>query len=79
MIRLQVNLPESLRRAVAEAAARDAVSIDQFVATALAEKLAALTTEDYLARRAARSHRAKFDAAIAKVPDAEPEPDDRLS
>jgi len=53
-------------------------SRDQFVATALAEKVAALLTEDYLAQRAARADRQKFLEVMAKVPDVEPEEFDRL-
>jgi hypothetical protein len=52
--------------------------VDQFVATAVAEKLSALATVDYLAERAKRGSRDKFDAVLAKVPDREPEPHDRL-
>jgi hypothetical protein len=45
---------------------------------ALAEKVAALTTEDYLQERAKRGDRAKFERAMAKVADIEPEEQDRL-
>ena len=78
MTTLRLNLPESIHRRLLEAAAQDAVSVDQFVASALAEKLSALMTEDYLRQRAARADRSKFDAALAKVRDAEPDPEDRL-
>jgi hypothetical protein len=57
---------------------RDHVSINQFVATAVAEKIAALETEDYLSQRAARGSRKKFEAALAQVPDREPDEHDRV-
>jgi hypothetical protein len=41
------------------------------------EKLDALLTEAYLEARARRGSRAKYEAALARVPDAEPEPFDR--
>jgi hypothetical protein len=44
----------------------------------IAEKLSALATEDYLSQRAKRGSRAKFEAALAKVPDVEPDPIDCL-
>ena len=58
-------------------AKRDHVSINQFVATAVAEKISALETEDYLAQRAARGSRKSFEAALAQVPDREPDKHDR--
>jgi hypothetical protein len=61
-----------------ELASRDGVSINQFIATAVAEKMAALLTEDYLQERARRGERAKYDAALSQVPDVEPEERDRL-
>ena len=45
---------------------------------AAAEKVAALRTVEYLAQRASRGSREKFEAALAKVPDVEPEDRDRL-
>jgi hypothetical protein len=48
---------------------KKAFSVNQLVATALAEKLAALAAEEFLAKRAGRADRARFDAALGKVPD----------
>ena len=73
---LSLRLPDSLHRQVKALASRDGISIDQFVATAVAEKMSALRTEDYLRERAARGSRARYDAALA--PDVEPEGRDRL-
>jgi len=78
MSAISVRLPESLHEAVRELAQRENVSINQFVALALAEKVSALKTEEYLSARAMRGKRTKFDAALAKVPDAEPEAHDQL-
>jgi hypothetical protein len=47
------------------------------ISTALAEKLSALATEDYLTLRGKRATRMKFDAALAKVPDVAAEGLDR--
>jgi hypothetical protein len=75
---LSVRLPDSLHRQVKELASRDGISINQFVATAVAEKMSALMTEDYLRERAARGSRAKYEAALAQVPDVEPDERDRI-
>ncbi|HEX6749715.1 MAG TPA: toxin-antitoxin system HicB family antitoxin [Longimicrobium sp.] len=77
MSTLSLRLPESLHRRVRELAAQEGISINQFIATAVAEKMAALMTEDYLRERARRGSRAKYDAALAQVPAAEPEEYDR--
>jgi len=78
MSAINVRLPESLHKAVRELAQRDHISINQFITLALAEKISALQTEEYLAARAERGDRAKFAAALAKVPDVEPDEADRL-
>ena len=53
-------------------------SVNQFVASAAAEKLTALLTEEYLNKRAHRASRKKFLAVLDKVPDVEPEDYDKL-
>jgi hypothetical protein len=78
MSHLNVQLPDSLYKNLQVLAAQDGISIDQFIATAVAEKIAALTTETYLEELAKRGSRAKYDAVLAKVPDVEPEPYDQL-
>jgi hypothetical protein len=70
---LIVDLPGSLHRAIAELASKEGLSINQLVATAVAEKVTALMTEDYLQQRARRGSRAKYEAALAQVPDVEPD------
>jgi hypothetical protein len=78
MTTLSLRLPESLHKGVRDLASREGISINQFVATAVAEKMSALMTEEYLQERARRGSRAKYDAALTQVPDVEPEEQDRL-
>ena len=78
MSAISLRLPDSLHGRARILSKRDHVSINQFVATAVAEKISALETEDYLGHRAARASRAKFEAALAQVPDREPDEDDRF-
>jgi hypothetical protein len=59
-------------------AQQEGISINQFVSTAVAEKMAALMTVDYLEEKAKRGSREKFLAVLAKVPDVAPEPGDEL-
>jgi hypothetical protein len=75
---LSVRLPDSLHMKVRQLAEREGISINQFVATAVAEKMSALLTEQYLQERASRGERSKYEAALGRVPDAEAEGRDRL-
>jgi hypothetical protein len=78
MSALSIRLPESLHARVREFATREGISINQLIATALAEKMSAIITVEYLEERARRGSREKFLAALSHVPDVEPEPQDRL-
>lgn len=78
MITLDVEVPDSLHEHVIALAAREGISIDHFVASAVAEKMSALMTDDDLGERARRGSRAAYDAVLARVPDAEPDERDRL-
>lgn len=76
MSMLSLRLPDSLHRMVREVAAKDSISINQFVATAVAEKMSALLTEEYLEQRAQRADPAGFDRILSRVPDVPPPPGD---
>ena len=78
MSTLNVQLPDSLYKRLHTLASKDGVSVDQFVALAVAEKISALTTQDYLQERANRGHRTAYDNVLAQVPDVEPETQDKL-
>ncbi|KAB2646062.1 MAG: toxin-antitoxin system HicB family antitoxin [Verrucomicrobia bacterium] len=75
---LTIQLPESLHRTIQALAEKEGWSVDQFLASAAAEKMAALMTLDYLRREAAQGRREDFDRFFAAVPHREPEESDRL-
>jgi len=77
MSTISIRLPDSLHRMAKTIAAEDHVSMNQFIASAVAEKVSALTTESYLKERAERASADKFRGALAAVPDSEPENFDR--
>lgn len=71
-------MPDSLHDKVRELARRDGVSVNQFIATAVADKASALLTVDYLEQRARRADPDLFAQLLSRVPDVEPMPDDEL-
>ncbi len=78
MSTISLRLPESLHKQVRALAEQEDISINQFIATALAEKIAALLTSEYLENRAKRGSLNRFKQAMAKVKETEPEEQDRL-
>lgn len=78
MSTLSLRLPDSLHEQVKELARRDGISINQFVASAIAEKMSALLTEEYLKDRASKGNKNAFLKAMKKVPDIDPSDLDRL-
>lgn len=60
MSTLSLRLPASLHDKIRELSERDEVSINQFIATAVAEKAAALLTVEYLEARGRRASRTQF-------------------
>ena len=78
MSMLSLRLPKSMYSDLKDIAKVEGVSMNQFVTLAIAEKIAALNTLDYLEKRAQRGSREKLLAVLAKAPDVEPEEYDRL-
>jgi predicted DNA-binding ribbon-helix-helix protein len=76
MSTISLRLPTSLHDGLREVARKEGVSINQLITSAVAEKLAALETERYLAHRAERGRRDLFEAALSKVADRAPDDDD---
>ncbi len=78
MSTLSLRLPKYLHNTVRGLAKQENISINQFITLALAEKVSALMTEDYLEERAERGSKAKFEAAMSQVADIEPLEEDKL-
>jgi len=76
MTTLNLTLPNSIQRHLQEMADLDGVPVDQFVTSAVAEKISALTAETYLRIRAGRADSAAFRAILDKVPHRAPLPGD---
>jgi hypothetical protein len=78
MSTITLQIPPSLRKRAEALAKEDGIQLDQFITTALAEKVAVLDTDSVLRERAARGSREKFERVLSKVPDVEPDGPDRF-
>ena len=78
MSTVEVQIPHSLHQSLKQLAERDGISIDQFISTSVAEKIAAILTAEYFEQRAKQGDRASYDAVLAAVPPIEPESYDKL-
>ena len=71
-----ISIPEQLFERIVELARKQQVSPERIVSAALAEQLAGWSRVENMASRADRE---KFLAALDKVPDVEPAPEDRTA
>jgi predicted transcriptional regulator len=78
MSTISLRLPDSLHKQLRKLAQKESISLNQLITVALAEKLSALMTEEYLEARAKRGSRKKFERVMKKVPKVPPEDYDRL-
>ena len=76
MSTLSLRLPDSIHRHIKKIAKQEGVSINQFISTAVSEKISAIMTEDYLAERAKRAKKDALKAILGSVPDRDPLPGD---
>lgn len=75
---LSLRLANSLHKQLRELAKSEGVSINQLINSAVAEKISALMTWEYLDARARRGSRKKFQEVLDKVREVEPMESDRL-
>ncbi|MYK41291.1 MAG: toxin-antitoxin system HicB family antitoxin [Gemmatimonadetes bacterium] len=78
MSALNLRLPDSIHRHIREIAKREGVSINQFISTAVSEKVSAILTEEYLSARANRAKEGALKRILDEVPDRPPLPEDQL-
>lgn len=78
MSALSLRLPNSIHRHIKEIAQQEGISINQFISSAVAEKISAIMTEDYLQTRASRAERADFTTILDNIPHRKPLPGDEL-
>jgi hypothetical protein len=73
-----LRLPHSVKAEVERRAKADGVSVNQFVATAVAEKLAVMDTAAFFAARRERADFEAFDRIMRREGGVPPGPDDQI-
>ncbi len=73
-----LRLPASLKAEAEKLAAEDGASLNQFVSTAVAEKVSALRTARYFEERKGRTDWDAFDRIMGRSGGERPRADDRL-
>jgi hypothetical protein len=74
-----LRLPRSVKAEVERRAKEDGISINQFVATAVAEKLAVMNTVAFFAERRNRANFQAFDRIMRRRGGEPPAADDKIS
>ena len=75
---LSLRLPESIHRHIRDIAKAEGVSINQLISSAIAEKISAIMTEEYLQKRADKANMKDMEAVLNKVADRKPLKGDEL-
>jgi len=73
-----LRLPRSIKAEVERRAREDGISINQFVATAVAEKLAVMNTVTFFAERRNRADFKAFDRLMRRKGGEPPSPEDTI-
>lgn len=78
MSALSLRLPDSIHKHIKEIARKEGVSINQFISSAVAEKISAIMTEEYLRDRAEKADKKDLKKILNSVPSRKPLPGDEL-
>lgn len=75
---VNLRLSTSFHQRIKDFSEKEEVSINQFISSAVVEKMLAISTEDYLRERASRGSAERLKEIFGKVPDRAPVPRDEL-
>jgi len=78
MSALNLRLPTSVHRHIRDISSQEGVSINQFIVSAVSEKISALATEEYIAARAKKARKGAFKRVLDRVPCRAPLPGDGI-
>jgi predicted DNA-binding protein len=75
---IALRVPDSLGIRLKEFAKHESISMNQFIATAIEEKMATLETYDYLEERSKKGSIKHLQSILEKVPKNRPNKEDEL-
>ena len=78
MIKVQLNLPDSIHSKISKIAKKEDVSIDQLVVNSISNEIIRYETSHFFAERAKDFNEDEFLAALQEIPKIEPEERDKL-
>ena len=79
MSTLSISIPDSIQSRIAFFADEDGVSIEHFVSTILAQRVAVADADSYIRRRANRGSPDRLLELLSTAPDVPPEPQDQIT
>ena len=78
MTTLSLRIPDSIHKQVKSLTSKEHISMNQFISSALSEKIAAYMTEEYIMQRAEKADKRKFKEALSQIPNDPPDTFDKL-
>lgn len=75
---IQLRLPRSVKDGVERWAKLDGTSMNQLIASAVAEKLSALETAEFFESRSKRADLVEFDRIFSRTGNEQPRPGDEI-
>jgi len=75
---MSLRMPSYLNKALQDICDDEKISKNQFILSALSEKIASLQTVDIIEKRAKKASKESFMEALKSIPSNEPETDDKL-
>ena len=79
MSTLNISIPDSIRSRVEHFAREDGVSVDDYVAAVLSQRVAVADADSYVQNRAAKGNADRLIELLDKAPAVDPEPRDRIT
>lgn len=79
MSTLTISIPDSVRNRIEFFAGKDGVSVEHYVSTVLAQRIAVADADSVVQKRAKQGSPERLLELLAAAPDVQPEPHDRIA
>ena len=79
MSALSISIPDSIKNRVESLASEDGVTVEEYIATVLSQRIAVAEVDSYMRRRAAKGSAETLIRILDRAPDVDPEACDRIT